>query len=202
VVVEGSNGTGKSTVVTDLASRTGATTFHYPQAFVRFRADVELDEVVRPVARLQYYLAATLHLSDLVADALERGPVICDRYLAGPASLLEAEEALPASELDAMVGAVLPRLVRPDLTLLLVARPDVATSRVQVRAAGDRSGALSPVERRSADPEYRARRDAALRRHARSLGPVVELDTTRLDPGTMLADAWGIVEPAFQAAQR
>ena len=202
MVVEGSNGTGKSTVVTDLAARTVAEAFHYPEAFVRFRADVHLDDAVRPVARLQYYLAATLHLSDLVADALERGPVVCDRYLAGPASLLEAVEALAPGDLEAMVEAVLPRMVRPDVTLLLVARPDVASSRVRARADKERSGVLSPVERRSVDPRFRRRRDAALRRHAGSLGPVVELDTTDLDPRAMLAEAWALVEPAFAAKRR
>jgi thymidylate kinase len=202
VVVEGSNGTGKSTVVSDLAARTRAAAFHYPEAFVRFRAEALLDEAVRPVARLQYYLAATLHLSDLVADALERGPVVCDRFLAGPASLLEAEEALPPADLEAMVGTVLPRLVRPDVTLLLVARPEVASSRVRARADRERSGALSPVERRSIDPTFRRRRDAALRRHASSLGAVAKLDTTELDPSTMLAEAWTLVRPVFEARRR
>jgi thymidylate kinase len=202
VVVEGSNGTGKSTVVRDLAAHTGAATFHYPAAFVRFRAEARLDEAVRPVARLQYYLAATMHLSDLVAEALEEGPVVCDRYLAGPASLLEAEEAMPAGELEAMVSAVLPRLVRPDVSLLLVARPDVASSRVQARADRERSGALSPVERRSVDPEFRRRRDAALRRHAASLGPVTELDTSDLDLERMLVEARALVLPALFAMRR
>ena len=189
-------------MVRDLAARTGGTTFHYPETFVRFRAEVHLDEVVRPVARLHYYLAATLHLSDLVAEALERGPVVCDRYLAGPASLLEADEALPLGEIEAMVGPVLPRLIRPDVTLLLVARPDVAASRVQARADRERSGTLSPVERRSVDPRYRRRRDAALRRHATSLGPVAELDTTDLDLTMMLAEAWALVESAFGPRRR
>jgi thymidylate kinase len=196
-VVEGSNGTGKSTVVADLAARAGAVTFHYPDAFVRFRADVRLDEAVRPVARLHYYLAATLHLSDLVVDALARGPVVCDRYLAGPASLLDAEEAIPAADVDALVETIRPRLVRPDLTLLLVTRPEVATARVQDRAVRERSGVLSPVERRSVDPGFRRRRDAALRRHAAGLGPVTEVDTTDLDPSAMLAAAWAEVEPVF-----
>src|SRR5207244_1793968 len=66
LVIEGCNGVGKSTIVEYLCARVGASSFHYPPTFVSFRREVHLDESVAPLPRLAYYLAATLHLSDLV----------------------------------------------------------------------------------------------------------------------------------------
>ena len=76
VVIEGCNGVGKSTIVEYLKARTGASSFHYPPEFVSFRSDVRLDECVAPLPRLAYYLAATLHLSDLVRAQLKQGNVV------------------------------------------------------------------------------------------------------------------------------
>src|ERR1043166_9852205 len=82
LVVEGCNGVGKSTIVKYLCARVGASSFHYPPEFVSFRREVHLDERVAPLPRLPHYVAATLHLSDLVRAPLTHRHVICDRYLA------------------------------------------------------------------------------------------------------------------------
>src|SRR5437763_10665397 len=86
LVIEGCNGVGKSTITEYLSDRLGASTFHYPPEFVSFRRDVHLDESVAPLPRVAYYLAATLHLSDLVRAQLKQSHVVCDRYLASPRS--------------------------------------------------------------------------------------------------------------------
>src|SRR5437763_17192727 len=83
LVIDGCNGVGKSTITGYLSVRVGASSFHYPPKFVSFRRDVHLDELA-PRPRLVYYLAATLHLSDLVRAQLTQSHVICDRYLASP----------------------------------------------------------------------------------------------------------------------
>ncbi len=98
LVIEGCNGVGKSTITEYLSDRTGASTFHYPPEFVSFRHDVHLDESVAPLPRLVYYLAATLHLSDLVRAQLKQSHVICDRYLASPLSLMIGESAIEESK--------------------------------------------------------------------------------------------------------
>jgi len=98
LVIEGCNGVGKSTITEYLSARAGASTFHYPPEFVSFRRNVHLDECLAPLPRLAYYLAATLHLSDLVRAQLTQGHVICDRYLASPLSLMIAESAIEETE--------------------------------------------------------------------------------------------------------
>ena len=98
LVIEGCNGVGKSTIAEYLSERAGASSFHYPPEFVSFRRDVQLDESSAPLPRLAYYLAATLHLSDLVRAQLEQSHVICDRYLASPLSLMIAESAIEETE--------------------------------------------------------------------------------------------------------
>ena len=63
-----------------------------------FRRDVHMDECLAPLPRLAYYLAATLHLSDLVRAQLTQSHVICDRYLASPLSLMIGESAIEEAE--------------------------------------------------------------------------------------------------------
>src|SRR5689334_16492359 len=98
LVIEGCNGVGKSTIAEYLSRRTDASTFHYPPEFVSFRRDVKLDDSVTPLPRLAYYLAATLHLSDLVCAGLTHSHVICDRYLTSPLSLMIAQSAIEETE--------------------------------------------------------------------------------------------------------
>jgi len=105
LVIEGCNGVGKSTIVEYLCARVGASSFHYPPTFVSFRREVHLDESVAPLPRLAYYLAATLHLSDLVRAQLKQSHVICDRYLASPLSLMIGESAMEETDSPADGGA-------------------------------------------------------------------------------------------------
>src|SRR5262245_40688238 len=147
IVVEGNNGVGKSTVAEYLRDRLGAASFHYPQEFYRFRQQVDLDARVGAVARLSYYLAATIHLPDLVRDDLLRRHVVCDRYVAAPLSLLLAEDALSEPEISKLFEPAESYLCRPDVTLLLRAAHTTALERIRARAA--EPGNLTPVERRA-----------------------------------------------------
>jgi thymidylate kinase len=195
VVIEGCNGVGKSTIVKYLKARTGAATFHYPPEFVRFRRESNLDELA-PLPRLSYYLAATLHLSDLVRAQLEQSHVICDRYLASPVSLMIAESAIEEEEARRWVEPSISDLCRPDLTLLLTAEHTAATARINKRSL--RSGVLTPVARRMREsPELFHRREMISRRFAMTLGPIVELDTTLLSPEEMCNSAWSLLAPAL-----
>src|SRR5690348_1593586 len=130
LVIEGCNGVGKSTVTEYLCGRLGAAQFHYPPEFVRFRGNVRLDESVAPLPRLVYYLAATLHLSDLVRAQLPRRHVVCDRYLASPISLMISESAIEEAEASRLMEPLLSYLCIPDLTLLLRAEHAAASTRI------------------------------------------------------------------------
>jgi thymidylate kinase len=194
LVIEGCNGVGKSTIAEYLIARAGALSFHYPPEFVSFRRDVHLDECVAPLPRLVYYLAATLHLSDLVRAQLTQSHVICDRYLASPVSLMIAESAIEETEARRLTEPFVSYLCVPDLTLLLTAGHTVASARIDNRSL--KSGMLTPVARRMLESEeFFHKRENACRRLAMKLGPVVELDTTNLSPEEMCNSAWSLLAP-------
>jgi thymidylate kinase len=194
LVIEGCNGVGKSTIAKYLSARAGASTFHYPPEFVSFRRDVHLDESVAPLPRLVYYLAATLHLSDLVRAQLKRSHVICDRYLASPLSLMIAESAIEETEARNLIEPFASYLRIPDLTLLLTGEHAVASARIHSRSV--KSGMLTPVARRMLESEeFFHKRENACRRVATRLGPVVELDTTNLSLEEMCNSAWLLLAP-------
>lgn len=194
LVIEGCNGVGKSTITEYLSARAGASTFHYPPEFVSFRRDAQLDERLAPLPRLAYYLAATLHLSDLVRAQLTQSHVVCDRYLASPLSLMIGESAIEETEACRLVEPFLSYLCMPDLTLLLTAEHAVASARINNRSR--ESGKLTPVARRMLKSEefFHKRQDAS-RRWAMKLGSVVELDTTNLSPEEMCNSAWSLLAP-------
>lgn len=191
-MVEGNNGVGKSTVAAYLRDRLGAASFHYPQEFYRFRQQVDLDVNVGPAARLSYYLAATIHLADLVRGDLLRRHVVCDRYVAAPVSLLLAEDTLGEPEIARFLDPVEPYLCKPDLTLLVKAAHTTALERIRGRVGS--SGDLTPVERHAlASKAFFTRREAALRRYSARFGPLVELDTTEMPKDQMCEAAWSLV---------
>ena len=194
LVIEGCNGVGKSTITDYLSARTGASTFHYPPEFVSFRRDMDLDESVAPLPRLVYYLAATLHLSDLVRAQLKQSHVVCDRYLASPLSLMIGESAIKEAKACRLMEPFVSYLCMPDLTLLLTAEHAVASARIYERSL--KSGMLTPVARRMLESEgFFHKRENASRRLAMRLGPVVELDTTDLSPEEMCNSAWSLLAP-------
>lgn len=178
IVVEGNNGTGKSTAAAHLRDGLPAALFHYPEAFTRFRRAVDMDVRVGPLANLTYHLAATLHLADLVRERRAAGDVVCDRYLPGPLSLLEARGLFRDEELQAWIAPYREAIPAPDRTVLLTADHATACRRIRERAAG---GELRAIERQVLESAaFFARREDGLRRHAARLGPVTEIDTTEL----------------------
>jgi dTMP kinase len=171
--VEGTTGVGKTTVTRWLARTLGAATFHYPPEFVRFRRAVGLDERIEPPTRLAYYLAATMHLSDTVRSALQRGPVVCDRYMASPLGLVEAS-GLDQAIARRLSEPFLPHLERPSLIVLLTADHQEA-----VRRASRRRRTVTPAHLRAfGSPAFFQAWEDAVRRHAERLGPVVPIDTS------------------------
>ncbi len=194
LVIEGCNGVGKSTIAEYLCARAGASAFHYPPEFVSFRREVHLDECLAPVPRLAYYLAATLHLSDLVRAQLTQSHVVCDRYLASPLSLMIGESAIEETEARHLIEPFGSYLCMPDLILLLTAEHAVASERIYKRSV--KSGMLTPIARRMRESEeFFHKREDACRRLSTRLGPVVELDTTNLSVEEMCTSAWSLLAP-------
>ena len=194
LVIEGCNGVGKSTLAEYLCARAGASSFHYPPEFVSFRREVHLDECLAPLPRLAYYLAATLHLSDLVRAQLTQSHVICDRYLASPLSLMIGESAIEETKARHLTEPFGSYLCNPDLILLLTAEHAVASARIYKRSV--KSGMLTPIARRMRESEeFFHKREDACRRLSKRLGPVVELDTSNLSVEEMCNSAWSLLAP-------
>jgi thymidylate kinase len=155
---------------------------------------VHLDESVAPLPRVAYYLAATLHLSDLVRAQLKQSHVVCDRYLASPLSLMIGESAIKEEEAHRLIEPFLSYLCMPDLILLLTAKHGVASARIHKRSL--KSGVLTAVARRMLESEeFFYRRERACRRMSIRLGPVVELNTANLSSEEMCCSAWSLLAP-------
>ena len=194
LVIEGCNGVGKSTITEYLIARTGASSFHYPPEFVSFRRDAHLDQSVAPLPRLVYYLAATLHLSDLVRAQLTMSHVICDRYLASPLSLMIGDSAIEETDAHRLTEPFASYLCVPDLTVMVTTDHAIASARIHKRAL--KSGLLTPVAQRMIESkEFFQKREDACRRLATKLGPVVELNTSDLSPEEMHHSAWSMLAP-------
>lgn len=190
IVITGCNGVGKTSVAQVLCERLDARLFHYPPEFIDFRSRASLDTAVAPLARLLYYLGASVHLSDLVGQQLAQSHVICDRYHESPASLLVAESALEEDDMDGLCAPFLDHLRVPDTTLLLTASYQTACARIRARLPARATRA----ERLVLDSEeFFLRRQDALRSQAARLGPVRELDTTDLSVAAMGEAAWALV---------
>ena len=193
IVVEGCNGTGKSETARHLATLLGAHTFHFPPKFNELRASMGLDTAMPQIPRLHYYLAACLHLSNLVLDVLEDGGwVVCDRYVAAPLSLIAADGGLDPAVIDAQFGGIRSWLLDVDVTLVLEARHQVAVERL-VRRRKVLGSPATPVERRCENKSFYERRERFLRRYARMVGPVVTMDTSDLQQAEMLDVAAAMV---------
>src|SRR5262249_48178959 len=146
--------------------------------------------------RVVYYLAATMHLSDLVRAQLTQSHVICDRYLVSPLSLMIAESAIEETEASNLTAPFQSYLCMPDLTLLLTAEYAVASARINKRSR--EAGMFTPVARRVLESkEFFHKRENASRRLAMSLGPVVELDTTKLSTAETCRSAWDLLAPTL-----
>jgi dTMP kinase len=135
IVIEGADGTGKSTLAAALAQHFRATLTAEPsRAMIGQWVRANLDAL--PTVALPFLFAAdrAQHVAEVIAPALARGDtVICDRYI--PSSV--AYQGLDAIALNTSFPV-------PDLTILLTVSPDVARERIAARDA------LTPFEERHA----------------------------------------------------
>ncbi len=194
LVVEGTSGVGKSTLVSRLAVRLHATAFHFPPEWRRFRDENRMDERMTPLTRLGYYLAGVVHLSELVREALSTRAVICDRYLPSVIGLMVAEGVFSEDEVLAHARPFERKLVRPDLTILLVGDHETVAERLRGREV--REGlSLSVNSRRTVDDAgyFVANRDSVAR-HARALGQTVMIDTSARSPSEVEARAADLIQ--------
>lgn len=135
VVIEGADGTGKSTLAAKLANHLGATLTAEPSyGPIGWWVRKNLSEL--PAVALPYLFAAdrAQHVTETIAPALAAGEmIVCDRYI--PSSV--AYQGQDAIALNTSFPV-------PDLTILLTVSPEVARQRIAARDA------LTPFEERHA----------------------------------------------------
>lgn len=176
IVVEGLDGTGKSTLAAQLAARLGAALLRTPsQEFNAVRPVVDAAFAASPVAAQLFYGATVVHASDRARALLAQGtPVVIDRYWLSTVVYAACRNA----HID--LSPVEPVLLCPDLTVFVEADEDVRRERLAVRGmtAADRD---SVAQRES----LRVRYLAGLSGCALS-GAVLRLDSTRATPDELV----------------
>ena len=135
IVIEGADGTGKSTLAAKLANHLGATlTFEPSHSPIGRWVRENLSDLA--AVALPYLFAAdrAQHVTETIAPALAAGEmIVCDRYI--PSSVAyQGQDAIPLNTSFPV----------PDLTILLTVSPDVARQRIAARDA------LTPFEERHA----------------------------------------------------
>lgn len=133
IVLEGSDGTGKSTLVTQLADRIGGVVYKTPPKKYRKYSD-KLHRDAPVAQHYQFYRDAVLDASNEIEELLASGKrVVCDRYW------------MTTVAYHVVMGAVVDphdfkNIVMPDFTVLLVTDPDTQIERILERGidSGDR----------------------------------------------------------------
>jgi len=176
IVVEGLDGTGKSTLAVRLALRLGATLLRTPAtelSAVRLVVDEAFAQ--SPVAAQLFYGATVVLASDHARTLLAQGtPVVIDRYWLSTVVYAACRDA----HID--LSPVEPILLRPDLTVFVDADEGVRRERLTERG-------MTAADRNSV-----AQRDALRERYLTGLsngplcGAVLYLDSTRATPDELV----------------
>lgn len=194
LVVEGANGAGKSTLSRALREWLDGVIFHYTPEFERLRNDIQLDLKVAPVPRSLVYLAATMHVSDLVRHQLPYRDVICDRYIASPMALMLTDGSMTEQQLAEVYAPFESYCCRPDLTILLTIDHETAKKRILERAEGNISNIRGTQRRIIDSAAFLDRWHAQLKGVLAGRGSVTEIDVSGKSADEVLVAALAAIE--------
>ena len=166
VVIEGVDGTGKSTVAELLANALRGIYFRTPSGpYATLRRFV--DKGFDPAIRFRFYLEAVAHASSEIRALIDHRPVVCDRYLR---STLVYHRALGACvDLEPELEDA---LIMPDFEFVLTASSGVRNERLARR--DDRDASDRHIEMNSTFLDRAQEGFLA--------GEIVALDTSRTAP--------------------
>jgi thymidylate kinase len=139
VVLEGGDGTGKSTLTTQLANQYAGEAYSTPpEKFRKYRS--EMDRVGTPEEHYSFYREAVLVASDEI-NSLKKDSrmVFCDRYWISTVTYHEVM-GLTVNHHD------FNSIVKPDITILLVTSPNEQIRRMVTRG-------MSPGDKRMLDKQ-------------------------------------------------
>ena len=132
IVVEGLDGTGKSTVTQLVADKISGIRVATPMEPYQSRRPKYVEATFNPQDSFEFYLEATLHAAWQIAEICKTQAVVCDRYIASTFSYhtglgLDSEYAARRiEETD---------LIFPSISFLLDARNEVLTDRLTLRGS-------------------------------------------------------------------
>ena len=128
IALEGVGGCGKSTLAAVLARRLTCPVIHTaPEPLVELQPYI--NRHAKPLPHLMFYLAAVLHSSDLVRDALVSGNAIADRYISSVIANHAAVHNSGNTDARTAIAPFLDYVLVPDLTVYLHASPETLSAR-------------------------------------------------------------------------
>jgi thymidylate kinase len=133
LALEGGDGTGKSTIASRLSQAFDFEAYATPpQKYKKYREEV--DRTSTPIEHYNFYKESIIDASQEISQLIDEGKhVICDRYWI---STLTYHEVMGVS----VDTQDFERIIKPDLTILLVTTPGEQIKRMVTRgmSAGDR----------------------------------------------------------------
>ena len=163
IVIEGVDGSGKTTVGQLLAERLDAVFFQTPSGWWRQKRSI-VEEAPAPI-RFIYYLLATIYASIQIKKALKQRALVCDRYLY---STWAHHIANGCRFLRRIPPGLVP-VVKPDHTIYLTVNPFQREQRIQTRPDNTASD-LDSTTMKSVNHEFT------------KLPGMIHIDTTHLCP--------------------
>lgn len=189
LVIEGVDGTGKSTVCAALEAEQGAAFYKGMSPEWRDFRDF-VDEDADDDSRLLYYFASCVYTSGKVQKSLELGPVICHRYFATYMAIYSLNTGTPLSVVKEAFLPIRKRMLTPQLSILLTADHEELRSRLLARVHELKATDMRVVN----SLEYTLNFEAALREVMSWDGSFLELNTTGKTPEQVIAEARRLCE--------
>ena len=135
IVLEGADGTGKTTVGTMLAERIGGKYIRTPgEEYKPIRS--RIDKEAHHDARLLFYLSSVVDASHKIEDLLTQMPIVCDRYIWSSLIPHAAYYNESLESLEAQWNPLIKKLTLPTYTVLLKVDEEEQLRRIGGRANG------------------------------------------------------------------
>lgn len=127
IVMEGVDGSGKTTIGKRLAEMIGASFCQTPMGF--WRRNRAIVENGKPFLRFLFYLVATIHSSIVISKVLKKDSVVCDRYIHSTL----AHHIVYWNKLVEKISPKVFPIKKPHFVFYLYSRGDVRDQRVSQR---------------------------------------------------------------------
>jgi thymidylate kinase len=134
IVIEGLDGSGKSTICEKLGHKLNCTIYKTP-SFPYSKIRSEVDSTADAAARFFFYLSSVFYASTEISALLKKNSVVCDRYLY---STICYHAILNPSFSKFAIGDW--NILRPDFTFFLSTPFEERVRRIAAREASELSG--------------------------------------------------------------